>query len=97
MTEGRKPIFDGEHVKKNNVTQLRVDIRRNAYDEQSHRIIWIWSARDSKWNLLWSLPFDRAHCHPVSYVQTRSKVDIRLFEKDEAELLERAKEILLMS
>lgn len=72
--------------------KLEINIRRNAYDFQSHRRISIFDPKEKKWNALCSLPFDTAHCLPVSYVS--QSADIKLFEADEADLLKEAELIL---
>jgi hypothetical protein len=76
------------------VLQIRVRIRRNAYDSQSWRKIEVFDPGNNCWNYLWSLPWAAAHCWPISYAMPRHKVDDRLFQKDEEELLALADKLL---
>lgn len=70
--------------------KVRVEIRRNAYDNQSHRTIYLFDGQ--KWNYLWHLPFATAHCKHISYVI--KNIDSLAFMQDENELLLEAEKIL---
>lgn len=72
--------------------KVSISIQRNAYDFQSHRCVSIYDPEKRIWNRLCNLPFEGAHCTPVSYVQREA--DIKLFERDEADLLKQAALIL---
>ncbi len=74
--------------------RLKIDIVRNAYDDQSHRRVLLLDRVNGRWNQLWELPFKTAHCHPIQYVQPREKVNGALFIRDAQELLAVAKKIL---
>jgi hypothetical protein len=72
---------------------VRVDIRRNAYDGQSYLRAEVFGDTDLKWNVVDSLPMDKGRaCYKVVYVHDTA--DIKLFRKDEAELLQMAVAIL---
>lgn len=73
--------------------KLSVQIKRNAYDFQSYQCVSIFNSNTNGWNRLLSLPVNEAsNCFPISYVHRDA--DIKLFEKDEAELLKQAALIL---
>lgn len=63
---------------------LRVHIKRNAYDHQSHWKVEAW--RQTGWVLLTSIPVEEAASASVSYVH--KGVDIELFRQDRDRLLE---------
>jgi hypothetical protein len=60
-------------VIKVNGVSLKVDIRRNAYDFQSHAIVYRWDG--TKWQNVWSKPITSCNCKSVSYVGKATKDD----------------------
>ena len=79
-------------------TKLRIDIRRNAYDEQSHAYVWAWHPQDLKWNHLRSIPVEALACLPITYVTERDRFEkeemIEMFRSDRTTLLQDAAEVL---
>ena len=49
--------------------KLRVDIRRNAYDNQCHARVMIFNSDEKKWNHLNSIFITDLPCSGISYVQ----------------------------
>lgn len=74
--------------------KLRIRIKRDAYDNQSYRLIEVFDHGNSKWNELWTLPFETANCKPINYAIERERLNTELFELDEEELLKKAIAIL---
>lgn len=70
--------------------KLKIDIRRNAYDNQSHARIERWNG--SEWKLVHHKPIMDCRCAIVSYVE--KNVEKRLFEIDADGLLNDAMKIV---
>lgn len=70
--------------------KIKVDIRRNAYDNQSHATIERWNG--SEWKLVYQKPIMDCKCKVVSYVE--KNVEKTLFEADANELIDTAIKIL---
>lgn len=62
--------------------RFRVEIRRNAYDEQSFARVSRWDG--AQWHKVCSKPISECHCKTVSYV--RADVTAKDFERDELDL-----------
>jgi len=69
---------------------LRVDIRRNAYDEQSWAKISLFDKETGNWNVIATNPHMK--CLHISYVQKNIKANV--FLSDEDILLKEAKMLL---
>jgi len=68
---------------------LKVDIRRNAYDNQSGARVWRWNG--SEWKLVVDAPISDCVCRSVRYTNDASVSD---FECDFDRLLNEALEII---
>jgi hypothetical protein len=79
----QKVVHDNGHT-------LRVDIRRNAYDEQSHARVERWSG--TKWEFVWDKPISACACQTTSY--TAENVSPKVFAEDALDLISTAKKIL---
>lgn len=73
--------------------RLRIDIRRNAYDDQSYARVDIWSRTDNRWNEIASRPFPMMRCLGLSYAQ-RTPARAADFDGDRIALLSEARIIL---
>ena len=71
--------------------RLRVDIRSNAYLEQSWARILMWSGRT--WQEVWSIPCGQMQTKQALYVQ-RGPVSVDEFAKDRDELLKVARVVV---
>ena len=60
--------------------RLLIDIKRNAYDEQSHAVVSRWSG--SEWKTVVMLPIELMSCQVVSYVHKEEQARRELFEQD---------------
>lgn len=60
--------------------RIRVEIRRNAYDDQSYIHGFVYSLTSMQWNLLVTKPIQQALCRDVSY--TNSNPNKTLFVCD---------------
>jgi hypothetical protein len=72
--------------------RLQVNIRRNAFEDQSYARVEVWSAAELKWSTVVSQPITLMVCKKVSYVQ--ENVTIRNFAADEESLLDEAAIVL---
>lgn|SRR3990167_1663496 len=73
---------------------VRVNVRRNVYDSQSHEHLFLFDG--DKWNLLMARPLNGVRFKPVSYVhETLTPVQKSLFTATEAELIAEAVDILM--
>lgn len=66
--------------------RIKVEIRRNAYDEQSYGRTYLWSG--SKWELVVNSPIEGLRCEHASYVHNKYEVDCQAFERDAEDLLD---------
>lgn len=83
------------HFLTGNGVMLRISIRRNAYDNQSHARVEAFDGAGLKWNPLGSIPFETCACKTISYVQKQlTGSDMVLFEQDADRLLQMALVIL---
>lgn len=73
---------------------LRVEIRVNAYANQSHATIEIYNPTAKAWNPLASIPFDAAHYEANRVVYVLQSVSESAFLRDEQRLLAKAALIL---
>lgn len=73
------------------VYKVKVEIRRNAYDDQSYQRAYAFDHTAAKWNLIVNSPIKGAACYDVSYVCKDAKV--ALFHKDAEAVL---KEVALI-
>jgi hypothetical protein len=73
--------------------KLKVEIRRNAYDDQSYMRGYVLDSSVVKWNLVVNRPIKGSNCEPASYVQDRNKVDKSLFVADADSIIEELKVI----
>lgn len=70
--------------------KLKVDIRRNAYDNQSHARVCQWDG--TKWQIVVDAPIAECECKKISYVSPNVKsLD---FEADSIRLLKEALQIV---
>jgi hypothetical protein len=77
-----------------NKHKLRVDIRNNAYDFQSHAKISRWDG--DKWYFVTSKPIEDCSCEAAVYVlRLDEHFDISIFRKDAIDLIEEAKAVVL--
>lgn len=70
---------------------LKVSIRRNAYDCQSHAQVHKWNG--DKWEVVVSAPISECECQSISYVQ--SGVTKSFFEADHNRLFMEAVKIVM--
>lgn len=70
--------------------KVRVQIRRNAYDQQSYARTHVWAG--DAWNLVCSRPISECKCSTVSYVNDGATD--RLFKKDADSIIEETVEVL---
>lgn len=61
-------------------TKLRVQIRRNAYDDQSQAVCSVWSTTRREWTEVVRKPITACRCASVSYVTPAP--DQALFDAD---------------
>ena len=73
--------------------KVRIDIRRNAYDMQSHLRAEVFDPVANNWNELCSQPIEVAACKAISYVDKQEKVMLP-FRLDAKALLDEAAVIL---
>jgi hypothetical protein len=66
--------------------RIKVEICRNAYDQQSYGRTYIWSG--SKWELVVNVPIEGLLCKHVSYTHNKYEVNRKAFEKDADDLLD---------
>lgn len=69
---------------------FRIDIERNAYDQQSHARIYRWDG--SQWQLVYSEPIQLCECVKISY--TDKNIVPGKFLKDATRLLTNALRII---
>jgi ribosome biogenesis GTPase A len=69
-------------LKTENERKLRISIKRDSYDFQSHAKIELWSDAEGKWNFVHSIPFAEMAC-------VKSALTGKI-EEDAAELLRMA-------
>jgi hypothetical protein len=79
-----------QKVMKSDRHTLKIDIRRNAYDEQSHARVERWSG--TKWELVWEEPITACECKAISY--TADHIDTECFRNDAGALMRTALDIL---
>ena len=72
--------------------KLRVEIRRNSYDDQSYVHGLVFDTIHNKWNVIVSRPIGTASCKSASYVRTTE--DITMFRHDAASVMAEMKEIV---
>ena len=72
--------------------RLLVEIRRNAYDQQSYGRVSRWDG--TRWHRVVNVPISECQCRVVSYVQPEGKAREDLFVLDAYRLLEEAKKII---
>ena len=70
--------------------RLRIDIRRDTYDFQSHARIEVWSKAQTKWEFLGSIPYGKMSSLKASAYGAR----ITDYQGDVAELLKQASAVL---
>lgn len=70
-------------------TKAKVEIRRNAFDNQSHANISFYNPDQLKWNRIASIPCTQMKCLNLSYIQ--KNVMAHDFAEDELTLLEEAR------
>jgi len=58
--------------------RLRISVRRNAYEEQSHAKVERWDG--NQWQFVTSIPITECACYDISYVT--KDPDQTLFEQD---------------
>jgi hypothetical protein len=81
--------------------KLKVHIRRNAYDNQSHLNGLVFDPAAMKWNKIVHRPIEGAKCESASYVQDLKhhtpslQVDKSLFIADADSIIEELKAICL--
>jgi len=83
-----------ETIVRSAALKLRVHIRRNAYDDQSHIRGFVLDPVALKWNTLVDRPIGSGACSDVSYTSVESKADRPAFERDAAGVLAELLEIV---
>lgn len=74
--------------------KVRVNIRRDSYDFQSHARIYVWHAPSLKWNLVHSIPYQSMRTPDKLYYRANG-MDASNFRADIDTLLATAAQILL--
>lgn len=69
---------------------LQIDIRRNAYDNQSYAKVKRWNGEE--WKQVIHQPISRCECKGISYVQ--GGIRVSHFENDAKRLMEEAVQIV---
>ena len=72
--------------------KLRVRIRRNAFDNQSHALAELWAG--TEWRQVISRPIEVMECRNVSYVLPLLHEDVCSFKQDTENLLKMAFEVV---
>jgi len=75
-----------------NGDRVLVNIKRNAYDSQSHAHAQLFSPTARRWNTVVSLPITLLHCRELNYVTKNVRPSV--FERDEKTLLDEVMVVL---
>lgn len=85
------------------ILKLLIDIKRDAYDFQSHATISVWRSEALSWSVVASIPYSKMDAN-AEFIDPYTKAEdlkhisnaeaISAFARDEKELLEKAKFIL---
>lgn len=73
--------------------KIRVDIKIDSYDFQSHARAEVWNEKELKWNVVHHIPYSNiVACKKVSYVQRTC--DVLSFKADRDLLVKMAEQVL---
>ena len=77
-----------------NGKKVVIEIRRNAYDEQSYARVKVWREEHMDWSHVYSIHHTSMNCMHLSYVWDKERVSEEDFQKDFEILLKQAERFL---